>query len=514
MAYMTEPLPGVIQRMNIPDWHSFQEYTQIMTTVFQSVYHKINSTSTVVLVQDASSNTFAVRYTLDLPYSIPDDQIQDYLLRLPGSMYHAAGVLSYLTKFLTSNVEPRATMKPWQICEHEYVAGIIFGEMCFWVEEIEPVSESTSPRYYAWVALYWFETPQFSWFKFVFRSLVTTYVLYVLWTRYYRHFRILVHNLRFVGFGQKYIHYQVVLGDPGYAVLTDPFVSLAMSQLQDLWAYALGCMYLSRTVWFAYLCMRCLSSLVKWRRWEASFAPVDPGFLAITAYVYGGPLTSFITMTPVVWIFRQLWDVLLPQAQKNEGIEGILGIILFALIMSSFPLVYSRGAVLWSHFRQRAPLERDIDNTGCAKDRRIKSGPELSRTAFGHPFYNDLKAVILLSLVMRKHHAACPSIGGSLHKLYCKNPRYRSMPLFSHRAADVFVVCYDADGRADKQVRLSLLSWLDRQPRDAQLEIPLCSRLHTTSVCRIDGKPCEGFNPSSSTGWCVHVGDSNCPWVM
>ncbi|CAK4709381.1 unnamed protein product, partial [Aphanomyces euteiches] len=63
----------------------------------------------------------------------------------------------------------------------------------------------------------------------------------------------------------EYIRYQIMLGDPGYVVLTDPFVSLAMfvdiwcgppyvimavmrvSQFHDLWAYALGCMYLSRT---------------------------------------------------------------------------------------------------------------------------------------------------------------------------------------------------------------------------------------------------------------------------
>ncbi|KAG9400951.1 hypothetical protein AC1031_009675 [Aphanomyces cochlioides] len=321
-----------------------------MTTVFQTVYHnKINSTSTVVLVQDASSNTFALRYTLDLPYLIPDNQIQDYLLRLRlqhtamkhcclGSGFYGAGVQSYLTS--TSNVEPRTSMKPWQICRHEYLVGIIFGEMCFWMDEIEPVHGSTSPRYHVWAAIYSLETPQLCWIKFVFRSLVTTYVLYVLWTRYYRHYRILERNLRFVGLGQGYIHYHIVMGDPGYAVLTDPFVSLAMSvdiwygapymiiavlrvsQFQDLWAYALGCMYLARSVWFAYLCMRGLSSLAKWRRWEASFAPVDPGFLAISAYLYGGPLTSSIAMTPVVWIFRQMWDVCLPRTQKMERLKA------------------------------------------------------------------------------------------------------------------------------------------------------------------------------------------------
>ncbi|KAG9400950.1 hypothetical protein AC1031_009674 [Aphanomyces cochlioides] len=267
MAYLTEPLPGVSTRINIPDWHSFQEYTQVMTTVFQTVFHNITSTSTVVIAKDASTNSFAMRFSLDLPYSIPDDQVQDYLLRLPGSGFYGAGAQPYFANFLTSNVEPRSTMRPWQICEHENVAGITFGEMCFWVDEIEPVPGSTLPRYHVWVALCSLETPQLCWFKVLFRSLIMTYVLYVLWTRYYRHYGTLVHNLRFVGLGPEYIHYQIVMGDPGYAVLTDPFVSLAMfvdiwygapymmiavmrvSQFQDLWAYALGCMYLSRTVW-------------------------------------------------------------------------------------------------------------------------------------------------------------------------------------------------------------------------------------------------------------------------
>ncbi|CAK4948199.1 unnamed protein product, partial [Aphanomyces euteiches] len=85
-------------------------------------------------------------------------------------------------------------------------------------------------------------------------------------------------------------------------------------------------------VWFAYLCMRGLSSVVKWRRWEAWFAPVDPGFLAI----------------------RRL--------QKSQG--------------------------------------------------------ELAGVSFSNPAYNDIKAIVLLSMVMRKHHPTCPTTGGSLHKLF------------------------------------------------------------------------------------------------
>ncbi|KAH9147034.1 hypothetical protein AeRB84_009250 [Aphanomyces euteiches] len=155
-------------------------------------------------------------------------------------------------------------MKPWRICQHQCLVGINFGEFCFWLDEV--VQDSNSPRYEVWAVIYPFQTPELSWFKFIFRSVVSTYVLYVFWTRYYRHYGPLLHNLRTLGFGSEYMHYQVVLGDPGYAILIDPFVSFAMvvdiwcgalyvtmaafrvSQFQDMLAYAVGCLYLSRTV--------------------------------------------------------------------------------------------------------------------------------------------------------------------------------------------------------------------------------------------------------------------------
>ncbi|CAK4419347.1 unnamed protein product, partial [Aphanomyces euteiches] len=190
-------------------------------------------------------------------------------------------------------------------------------------------------------------------------------------------------------------------------------------------------------VWFAYLCMRGLSAVVKWRRWEASFAPVDPGFLAICAYVYGGPMTSAIVLSPVTWLAKKSYSFFLPSALHGQAIESSLITIFFTLAMAQLPLVYSLAATKWSRYKQRRRLE--------------KSRREIATISFSNPAYNDIKAIILLSMVMRKHHPTCPTTGGSLHKLYHKNPRYRSMPLFSHRSADCFVVCYNADGNVAKR---------------------------------------------------------------
>ncbi|CAK4146660.1 unnamed protein product [Aphanomyces euteiches] len=168
--------------------------------------------------------------------------------------------------------------------------------------------------------------------------------------------------------------------------------------------------------------------------------------------------------------------------------------------MAQLPLVYSLAATKWSRYKQRRRLE--------------KSRREIATISFSNPAYNDIKAIILLSMVMRKHHPTCPTTGGSLHKLYHKNPRYRSMPLFSHRSADCFVVCYNADGNVAKRVRLSLLAWLDRQSRDSKLEIQLCTALHSTSVCIFDDKPCSKQGWPSLDVKYIHLGDANCQWMM
>ncbi|CAK4154410.1 unnamed protein product [Aphanomyces euteiches] len=129
-----------------------------------------------------------------------------------------------------------------------------------------------------------------------------------------------------------------------------------VSQFSDLWSYALGCMYLFRTVWFAYLGMRGLSSFIKWRRWESSFAPVDPTFLALISYISGGPMTSFITKTPAAWAFRRTLTVLLTESEKEEAVEGILDVLIYTVMMSTGPIIYSRVAVLWRNYRHGQKL--------------------------------------------------------------------------------------------------------------------------------------------------------------
>ncbi|CAK5163345.1 unnamed protein product [Aphanomyces euteiches] len=121
-------------------------------------------------------------------------------------------------------------------------------------------------RYTVWAVTLIYEAQTTIWLKCAYRCVLSSYVLWMLWKRYYRHYAVLLSNLRLYGIESKYIRYEIVVGDPVYAILSDPviafglildfwwnldYVSLGLmrvTQFQDFWMYVTGCIYLSRYV--------------------------------------------------------------------------------------------------------------------------------------------------------------------------------------------------------------------------------------------------------------------------
>ncbi|CAK4725444.1 unnamed protein product [Aphanomyces euteiches] len=262
LAYLTEPRPGGSELNTIPPWSTFEEFTNVTFAYLHNLYNNESVPSDMISAQDVDSNTFAMRYDMVLPYSIPDEDAYDYLITLPGAPYFATGLMNFVTAFLKANQTTRAALQPWRLCQHNFLLGLSLGDFCFWFEQVNP----NTPQYIAWVATHVNETPTWRWFKLVFRFTLTTYVLYVLWTQYYRHDLVLLSNLRERGLSREYKKYVVVVGDPAYAIMSNPVVLMAMvidiwggsmyfmlalvrvSQFQDFRWYALGCIYISRSV--------------------------------------------------------------------------------------------------------------------------------------------------------------------------------------------------------------------------------------------------------------------------
>ncbi|CAK4577703.1 unnamed protein product [Aphanomyces euteiches] len=303
-------------------------------------------------------------------------------------------------------------------------------------------------------------------------------------------------NLRQFGVNDKTLsvhHYEVVVGDPTYMILSDPFVSLVMvvdvwlgvayaamatiraGQVSDLWLLLLGMLYSSRYVWFAYFVMRILSFVAKRQHCEDRFSPLDPTLLAMVAYLYGGPVMSVFDNTRLMAIFHPLWSMLL-----------------LSMIFAVLPL----GASTAVDCLRRCSSGKNL------QDPAPRWNPCASR------WYNDVKTRILFAWQHHKFH--CPPNmcrGGSLYDLYETSPKYRSLPLFSHRAADCFVLCFDHDNKLICQVRLSLLACIDTLEKDPQRAIQLCKAHHATSYGTWSALCTQCTNNT------CHLGANKTPWI-
>ncbi|KAH9119572.1 hypothetical protein AeMF1_007807 [Aphanomyces euteiches] len=269
-AYLGEPFPNSFGSRHLPTWTTFDEFVNETTTYFKQFYNNqtmLHETS----LRDVQNNTFVLRRDMTLPYEISPSDIIDYMIRMPASLFFSYGTRAYITNFLTSNSTKRNEMKPWQMCQHNQLLTLTLSTSCVWLEEID------ANRYTFWVTFALSAFPTIRWVKVIVRGLLTIYITYILWIRYYRHYSVLLSNLRQHGMAQNFVRYKIVIGDPAFSVLSDAVVSVAMvgdmftslpyvglahlqvTQFEDAWLYISGCMYLSRGVWYALLFMRIIS---------------------------------------------------------------------------------------------------------------------------------------------------------------------------------------------------------------------------------------------------------------
>ncbi|RHY27571.1 hypothetical protein DYB32_007178 [Aphanomyces invadans] len=250
---------------------------------------------------------------------------------------------------------------PWYHCEHVHMLGLPTGDACVWFEQS---SVSHEPEFMVYHAFLIWENPVLSWCKLAFRCALAAYILRVVWRRYYTHYTVLVNNLTAhpIRDDRSIDSVEVVMGDPTYLVLSNPFVLLVMivdmwlgisyvaiaaaraSQYEDWMSFALGCVYNARfvrclpmhttstlihciQVWAGYMMMWMLSRAAKRRGLEGSFAPVDPAHLGVLAYLYAGPIVLLLARTTMMVMYHRLWDLLVPTSALESHIETLPGAV-------------------------------------------------------------------------------------------------------------------------------------------------------------------------------------------
>ncbi|CAK4450922.1 unnamed protein product, partial [Aphanomyces euteiches] len=194
MAYLTEPQPGKILPHTLPASTSFDEYVNNTSVYLQQLYNNETLSSSLSNRRDLATNTFGIRRDMAMPASMSKDD--------------ALSLLPLIPSFLTANETARYAMKPWQVCQWQSLAGLRVTELCLWLEQVE------SKPFQVYVGQQINEQPETVWIKFIYRLLLSLYILYVLWSQYYRHYMTLQLQLRQQSLSSAHSRYEIVVGDP------------------------------------------------------------------------------------------------------------------------------------------------------------------------------------------------------------------------------------------------------------------------------------------------------------
>ncbi|CAK4182839.1 unnamed protein product [Aphanomyces euteiches] len=237
-------------------------------------------------------------------------------------MFYGRGMRTFVADFLGVNAITRRQSRLLQ-CQRAYYFGMVWMDVCLWLEPLMPDETSSEDVYMAYYATVVWASALWGWFKLSLRCLLTLFILRVLWQRYCRHYISLLHALQDIGVEERFSRYDVIVGDPTYLILSDPRVSVAM--VADIVTATAYVTWSTLRVWQGYLAMRFLSYVAKARRWELKFAPIDPGMLGLVALLYGGPVISLLGTTSLMAIFHTSWSLGLPSRLEFQAIDYASG---------------------------------------------------------------------------------------------------------------------------------------------------------------------------------------------
>ncbi|RHY30738.1 hypothetical protein DYB32_004064 [Aphanomyces invadans] len=430
---------------------SFVIALNMISMRMQALYNDATLPAKATIFKDQANYTTVMRQAIRFPHDATCDSITD-------------------------------TVRSMAQCQHMRHFGITITEQCVWVYP------QHGPTLVVFQSLYQWEQVWFLWIKLALRCLLTAYVAWEMRVQYYSHCRALARDIRAFGIPDPVspIHrIEVYIGDPTCLTLGNPIVStcfvvdvwmsvtsvgevmLQLSQLDDVVLIMKGCLYASRTVWFAYFSMRYTTVAIKWWRISRWVVPLDPTAIAIGATVLSGPLLYINARTSLVWLQYALWSI---------GVRD--------------------GDDATEIFPAFMPSSRTKHETNMDERLRRYSSME----------YNDLNQRIVLSLVQSSRSDR--TRGGSVYALYDLDAMFRHMPMFSHRSADCFVVGYDSDDVPIEHLRVSLLQCLDIH----HSAMSICRTAHPTAICQLNTKRCATSSPASKLR--IHSGGTKSQWLL
>ncbi|OQS00233.1 hypothetical protein THRCLA_06122 [Thraustotheca clavata] len=494
-AYICEPLPWQI---NSPpsilfdtntSWNVKEEY---FIHYYQEKYNRSDVENKYAV--DNSESTTILWGEVPWPQQ-PDDCQIDLLPQLHGGVFFPTSLQSELCVFF-SGIENTTSLAR---CYEPKIIDITIGITCIWASLKRDSNSSFLPQDVTVFNTFRLtQTPLYLSLKMAYRVVLSLYILYNMWTQYYKHYMPLARQCSSL----PYIRCNIIVGDPTSIFLLNPKICICL--VIDIWLssdvlalevltvvhfsswtqFFIGYMYLSRTVWFCYSFLSLASVAIKKRHWESKFTSVDPTMVAIAATLVAGPFTYIQAHSILVKLYSWLFNVF---ALTSHETETALGLFCYTSLIGQLPLVYGFGYGY------------------C----RVKKQTPYSQLKHDQSFRNnDIKHRLLLgleTLFLGLPHGPRSSI----HRVYNRYPSLKRSPCISQRGADCYLITYNEFDKVADVIRLTLLDIIDTTNRSPNIDLIM------TKSCSVFGKAEIKVSTNGTKKSCIIYTskDSNCRWI-
>ncbi|OQS02483.1 hypothetical protein THRCLA_05144 [Thraustotheca clavata] len=521
-AYLSENLPWNKYLTPEVDTSNYKDFNSTTLQLQQNTYNKKTLPNESTYYTDEVVDVQVLRHYINLTYNEPisrDDCTQNFVLGMPGLIYYTPKQIDLICNVSASANATTYIQSYSGDCFYDKFFSIDIGYSCLWIEKISGSNDSSSFDIFA--VIYTFSPTRYDkwlWCKFSYRILLTVFVLYQMWTNYYKHILALTQLLKTLGhrfnLGKQTWHYELIIGDPTAIILMDHWIALAFvvdiwistnnvgiavlraTQNGDLTVMFLTFLYLSRTVWFAYCALCLVAYILKKYHKENIFTQVDPTLVAIAVAIYG-PLVSWLSGNIALFaqLYQWMFTCFVPSNLVGQQNELAFGCTVYTSLIACIPLLFGFTA---SFFERNTTTKRKI----------IDHNMRVKHQDYSSISYNNFKNRLVFGLSCWLNQDDALTVrGGAIYKLFAKNPQYRSCPTFSTRAADCFLMCY-YKGQLKEKLRLSLRSSLSLNTNNPTLaikvsKIPAMYRFNELIEC-IDGTGnIELHQPVERSMWCI-----------
>ncbi|OQR86882.1 hypothetical protein ACHHYP_09762 [Achlya hypogyna] len=462
-AYLTEPFPwaGLATpaiAVAVGANESFASYEAHALGFYRSRYNSSVFPPAALYAHDAEQDADILRLAVS-PVTVDSFSFA----RLPGSPFYSRRARTSVRAFLTGQTNASSVA----LVELGMLVGQPSSVSGVWADV---ASDGMTYLYFAAQLDRGSRTWLYA--KFAYRCGLTLVILHGMWAKYYRHYVQLRSNLEALGVGddEKSSALEIVVGDPTALILQHTLVCVLfvidfwcsmeiagqsfvrLSQIQDLVTFAFAALYLSRTVWFAYLLLNVTGRLLRRLRLVQHIAQADPTSVAVAVLFSVGPVTYLQSLSGFfVDVYHFLFVLPLPSSKAENYKEDCFAASFYSLVIGFIPITYAFGQPVLVHLCRARTVQAVVRTV-----RRNTIVPVFTRHTFktahvyhhfGTVAYNDWKhrALFNLVLILNPARQGKTFVGGSIYALFQTHPHLQRNAAFSYRGSDCYVLAHQQD---------------------------------------------------------------------